>query len=128
MKNMTTNRLTALLASVLLIPGVLAAADAGNDRWIRLSDDLAAFQQPTGDWFIAGNARMAPDNEKRLAGEPGEGVLINGPKGNTKNLITRQQWGDVNVSLEFMIPRLELRGEVARRLRNPDLRQLANEE
>jgi hypothetical protein len=102
---MTMNPLAALLTNVFLVSSVLAASEARKDGWIKLSDDLAAFRQPTGDWFIAGNARIDPENDKRLMGDPGEGVLINGQKGNTNSLVTRQQWGDVEVSLEFMIPR-----------------------
>jgi hypothetical protein len=97
--------LQTLTLSLLLSSSLLAATDAGKDGWIVLSDNLEAFQPPRGDWFVAGNVRMDRKNEKRLVSESGQGVLINGKTGRTDNLVTRQQWGDVEVSLEFMIPR-----------------------
>ena len=118
------NVLTAL-AICTILNSALPAGPAANDGWIVLSDDFTAFQPPTGKWYIAGGAKMNPKFERRLVGEPGRGTLINGKIGVTDNLITRQQWGDVEVSLEFHdSPRLELGREAARRIRNPDLRQL----
>jgi hypothetical protein len=95
---------STLIACVLLNLW-LAAPGVAEEKWTVLSDDLAAFRPPVGEWFIAGNAGMDPQDEHRLRGEPGQGVLINGKNGATNDLITRQQWGDVEVLLEFMIPR-----------------------
>jgi len=80
-----------------------AFADSGNG-WIVLSDDLTAWQQPAGEWYLAGDAHLDSTNDRRLVGEPGHGVLINGKEGRTKDLVTRQSLGDVEVRLEFMIP------------------------
>lgn len=84
-------------------PAVLRAADAGNDGWIVLSDDLAVWKE-TGEWFLASSVRIDPKNSRRLAATPGKGLMVNGKSGRTQNLVTRQEWGDVEVSLEFMIP------------------------
>ena len=80
------------------------AANATSAAWITLSDDLKGWQKPTADWFIAGGARIDAKNSRRLEGTPGKGVLINGKKGCTRDLISRQTWGDLEVALEFMIP------------------------
>jgi hypothetical protein len=93
------------ITCTLLSFGLPVVQPAAGDGWIVLSGDLKAFQPPTGQWFIAGNARMDPKNEKRLVGEPGRGTLINGTNGNTHNLVTREKWSDVEVSLEFVISR-----------------------
>jgi hypothetical protein len=82
----------------------LAASAAAQDGWIALSNDLKGWTK-AGQWFMAANAKIDPANDRRLTGEPGQGVLVNGPKGLTNDLITRQSWGDVEVSLEFMIPK-----------------------
>ena len=95
------------LSAALFCPAPgLRAADAGKDGWIVLSDDLKAWSAPTGDWFLAGSVRIDPKNSRRLAATPGKGLMVNGKNesGRTHNLITRQEWGDVEVSLEFMIP------------------------
>ena len=90
--------------SVLLHCPMLAAADAVSHEWIVLSNDLSAFQKPTGEWFVAGDTCMDANNDRRLLGGAGCGILINGKTGVTDNLLTRKQWGDVEVWLEFMIP------------------------
>ena len=91
-------------AGLFPTPGILRAADAEKDGWIVLSDDLTAWKEPTGDWFLAKSVRIDPKNDRRLAAKPGKGLMVNGKSGRTHNLVTRQEWGDVEVSLEFMIP------------------------
>ena len=59
-----------------------------------------------GDWYSAENARLDTWNEKRLIGDRGEGVLVNGRIGKTQSLITkRRDFRDVEVHLEFMLAR-----------------------
>jgi hypothetical protein len=100
------NALATVVVCTMLSSALLPAGPAaGKDGWTVLSDDLAAFQPPTGKWYIAGGAKISPKFDRRLVGEPGRGTLINGKIGVTNDLITRQQWGDAEVSLEFMIPR-----------------------
>jgi hypothetical protein len=91
------------MASALPIHPMFAASNA-KPGWLVLSDDLSSFQKPTGQWYVAGNARQDAKHEKRLIGEPGQGVLINGKDGVTDNLVTKDHWGDVEVSLDFLIP------------------------
>jgi hypothetical protein len=75
-----------------------------KDGWIELSD-LGAFQQPTGAWAVVGDARLDPKNDRQLVGVPGHGTLFDrGAPGKHIDLLTRQQWADVEVSLEFLIP------------------------
>ncbi|MCL4206624.1 MAG: DUF1080 domain-containing protein [Pirellulaceae bacterium] len=92
---------------VLLCIYFPATAWAGDEApahgWIVLSDGLDAWRDPSPDWSFVGDVRLDPDNPRRLVGDPGEGVLRNGPDGRTADLVTREQWGDVHVRLEFMI-------------------------
>ena len=69
------------------------ASGATKDGWIVLSDDLAAFQKPTGQWFMAGDAHLNPQDDRLLVGGLGRGVLVNGKNGITDNLITREEMG-----------------------------------
>ena len=96
--------ISTAVASVLLICSMLTASEITHDGWLVLSEDLSAFQEPMGKWFVAGDARMDTKDDRRLECGLGRGLLINGKTGVTDNLITRGQWGDVQVSLEFMIP------------------------
>lgn len=96
--------LTITMLCALLKCQMCAAADSENHEWLVLSDDLGQFQKPVGEWFVAGNACANLHDDHRLTGEAGHGVLMNGRTGGTANLITREQWGDVEISLEFIIP------------------------
>ena len=75
--------------------GVATAAEGFSDTW-----------HVGGDWYAAENARLDTWNEKRLIGDRGEGVLINGRIGKTQSLITkRRDYQDVEVHVEFMMAR-----------------------
>jgi len=67
--------------------------------------DLSAFREPAGDWLIAADARLDPNDEKRLAWTSGAGVAVNGPKGRTKHLVTKAEHGDCRAHVEFMVPK-----------------------
>jgi hypothetical protein len=85
------------------------AADSGQSEegWIDLTGSQAfeAWKPPTGAWAFVADVRLAPGNPKRLVAEPGTGALYNGPTGRTKNLVTKEQFGDVEAHVEFLIPK-----------------------
>jgi hypothetical protein len=103
------------LSSIVRVPlaalGLLllvAASSAEDDGWTELSagaDALEAWEAPTGDWLVAGSVEVDPDNARRLASKPGQGILVNGPKGRTHDLLTKAKFTDVEVHVEFMIPK-----------------------
>jgi hypothetical protein len=95
-------RLTPLL--VLLVPLPAAAAD---DAWTDLfaGDKLDAFTGKTDGWKWARAVTLAPANPKKLAFEPGSGLLVNGTKGTAPDLFTREKYGDLEVHVEFLIAR-----------------------
>jgi hypothetical protein len=47
---------------------------------------------------------MDPQDPKRLTAKPGNSVLVNGPKGRTRNLLSKQKFGDIESHIEFLIP------------------------
>jgi hypothetical protein len=88
----------------------ISRQDAKNakDGWIDLSSGakaLDAWDGPTGDWFSADGVEVDPDNPKRLRGKPGQGILVNGRKGRTQDLVSKQKFGDIELHVEFMIPK-----------------------
>src|SRR3954467_8989104 len=93
----------ASLALILLI----APALADEPGWEELAgpNGLKAWKTPTGDWADAGSVRQDPSNPKRLAYEAGSGILVNGKVGRTTNLLSSENFGDVEAHVEFMIPR-----------------------
>jgi hypothetical protein len=89
---------------LLLLP--LAAAAQDKPKWIELfdSDKLEAWKDPSADWTAAGDVGLDPENPRKLAAKPGKGVFFNGPKGRTKNLVTKEEFQDLEVHVEFLIP------------------------
>jgi len=81
------------VTAILHVSGVADARKGFSDTW-----------RVSGDWYSAENARLDTWNEKRLIGDRGEGVLINGRIGKTQSLVTKRcDYQDVEVHVEFMI-------------------------
>src|SRR5262245_62848486 len=100
-------RVVLLACCLLLLAGLVAPA-ADEPAWIELVGEKATldvWRAPAGKWVVAGDAVVDPKNEKRLVAKPGKGVLVNGPKGRERDLVTKQSFGDVEVELEFLIPK-----------------------
>jgi len=96
----TTNYRMCTIASVVL-PLVGFAAAAAVDGWTRLGAD-AWYQSE--EWLAASDAMLDQENHKRLAGNPGSGVMINGKEGKCPSLVTkRPDYRDIEVHVEFMV-------------------------
>jgi hypothetical protein len=57
------------------------------------------------EWFTADDAQWdSRDEDTRLHASPVPGgIILNGPKGHTANLVTDRKFGDVELHLEFLI-------------------------
>ena len=94
------------IALCFVVIGVAVSMRADDERWIDLSsENLDGWAPPTGEWFVAGSVAMDPQDSKLLTAKPGSGVLINGPKGRTRNLLSKEKFGDIETHLEFLIPK-----------------------
>jgi hypothetical protein len=81
---------------------------ADEPRWQELTADAKAreaWQRIGDDWEVAGNAELDPANPRRLVASFGEGVLVNSPKQRARDLVTKGSFGDVEVHVEFLVPR-----------------------
>jgi hypothetical protein len=97
---------TAVALLALLGPRHYSPVMADDDDWASLTSiDRSVWRSGPGAWFLAGDAKIDPTNDKKLVGEPGSGVLINGPTGRTTNLVTREEFGDVEFSCDFLVPK-----------------------
>ena len=82
-----------MVTAMVLLTGKITRANGNFDAW-----------HVGGDWYKAGDAMVDQDNNKRLAGKPGTGVLINGKTGRTQSLVTkRRDFRDVEIHVEFMV-------------------------
>jgi hypothetical protein len=95
-----------LVAGLVFLVAFALSAPAAEDGWIDLSGKgLAGWKTPTADWQVAGEVAVDPNNPRRLVSRAGTGILVNGPRGRTRNLLSKQKFGDVEVHLEFFIPK-----------------------
>jgi hypothetical protein len=94
-------------AALTLLAVWARGAPAAEGGWIHLSEGkgLTAWARPTGAWFVAGDVALDPHNPKLLTATPGTGVLVNGRSGRTRNLISKQAFGDLEAHVEFLIPK-----------------------
>jgi hypothetical protein len=103
-KHLLTIAALALLAAV---SSTLALA--GESAWIDLigSDELDAWEGPNDGWIVAGDAALDPEDARALAAKPGRGVLVSILKGRAdfRNLTSKQTFADIEVHLEFLVPK-----------------------
>jgi 3-keto-disaccharide hydrolase len=86
---------------------ILACAPSGwsdDGAWVELTG-LEAWQPPIEGWSTVGSARLDPGNPKKLAVEPGTGIISNDSNGKARNLISKETFGDVELHLEFNVPK-----------------------
>jgi hypothetical protein len=102
MHALPSRRLLWLALFVLLVPAPGARAE--EKGWLDLSD-LEAWRKPTGDWLTADGVGLDADNPRLLVARPGKGMLVNGRKGRTPDLLSKQSFGDVEFHAEFLISR-----------------------
>ena len=67
--------------------------------------DLSQCRAPLVDWTMAGEVSVDPADEKRLVWTEGDSVAVNGAKGKTEDLHTAKEFGDVEIHVEFMVPK-----------------------
>ena len=96
-------------SSVLLLVLLFSATSPADEAaWTELSageNALEHWKSPTGEWTLAESVEVDPANPKALRFKPGVGALVNGPKGRTRDLVTKDSHGDVEAHLEFLIPK-----------------------
>ena len=93
--------ITGLLA---IGTGSTLPADEPGAGWVDLSN-LAAWKGDAQGWTTVGAAKLDTKDPKRLAVEPGSGIINNGPVGHIPNIVTKRSFGDVEVHIEYFLPK-----------------------
>ncbi|MCF7674444.1 MAG: DUF1080 domain-containing protein [Akkermansiaceae bacterium] len=83
---------------------VLPAMSQGLVTPLR-AESLSAFAEPHGEWHVAADVTLMPENPTLLASTAGTGVIVNGSTGRTKDILTKEDFGDVEVHIEFCVPK-----------------------
>lgn len=99
-------RLTALMLGVWLLTAG-APTHADTNSWLDLTGEKAAssWKGGLGGWQIVGDVIVSEKNPRQLAAKAGKGILINGKKGRERDLQTIEEFGDVELEMEFFIPK-----------------------
>jgi hypothetical protein len=93
-----------LLPLLLLLTALPSPTAAGEKDWIELTN-LEAWRKPDKEWLLADSVGVHPDNPRLLSAEAGKAILVNGRKGRAHDLLSKQEFGDVEVHVEFLIPK-----------------------
>jgi hypothetical protein len=99
--------LIAVVAAFCAYP-LASAADDASAGWVELlgpTGSLDAWKSPDTGWEDVRGVHLNPLNLKGLAASHGRGVIYNGPKGRAVNLFTKQSFGDVELHMEFLVPK-----------------------
>jgi hypothetical protein len=93
-----------LALPVMFFFPLLATAEA---PWADLlaGDKMDAFTGKTNGWSFAKSVDVDSANAKKLTFERGSGIIVNGEKGRAVDLYTKEKHGDVEIHLEFYIPK-----------------------
>jgi sugar phosphate isomerase/epimerase len=83
----------------------LLPAESAGAKVSLVGDDFSAWRGNTGQWEIVGDVFTNPKNMKLLSSKAGSGVILNGPTGRTRNILSKAEFGDVRAHIEFMIPK-----------------------
>src|ERR1043166_7617796 len=98
-------RLLVLAVLAMLINRPLTGLGSPPEVIELMGDKLDAWQAKTGEWTQGGSVELDAKNPKKLVAKEGTGVWYNGPKGRTTNLYSKQKFADIELHLEFNIPK-----------------------
>lgn len=104
MTRITPCRIATWIAGSAVFAALWTSSALGESAPASLiGHDLSAWRGGAGTWYVAGDATLDPSDAKRLKGEPGAGVTINGPDGRSAHLISRMEHGDCQLHVEFLV-------------------------
>jgi len=91
------------LTSILCVFAAAVASAQPDASVIELikDNDLSVWRQPINAWSIVSDVFLPPNDPKALSSKPGTGILFNG--GRTSDLVSKQEFGDIELHLEFII-------------------------
>jgi hypothetical protein len=91
---------------LLLLASSFALVRAEPPPWIDLVGDKAgAVWKNDKGWLHASEVGVDETNARRLTSKDGKGILVNGKTGRLQDLITKEAFGDLELEMEFFIPK-----------------------
>jgi hypothetical protein len=95
----------SVLCFAVFVFGLALAASRAADVTVLDLKDRSLWREPLGEWTAASSVKLNSTNAKIFQLEAGTGILANGPKGRTSNLLTRDEFGDCEAHIEFCVPK-----------------------
>lgn len=62
-------------------------------------------QRTPSEWMVADSVSLDPNDNKKFAIQAGDGIMVNGAKGNTTNIYSQFEHGDCMLHIEFVVPK-----------------------
>ena len=90
----------AIAVWMVLVCGVAGA----TDKVVLTGEDFSGCWQGT-DWEVVGDTFLHPRNDNLLAVREGTGVITNGRGAKSPPLVSKQEFGDARLHIEFVIPK-----------------------
>jgi hypothetical protein len=99
--NQPASRITLGVSALMLLAALGGAAEK---RTVRFNcKDLGGWRAPTGQWQTVKAVSLDPADAKKFVAAAGKGVLYNGPETKTVDLVTEEEFGDLEAHVEFCI-------------------------
>src|ERR1041384_2019878 len=92
------------VAIALMALSVVAISYAADEAELTLAGkDLSGWRKPTGEWMTVKSVSLDPGDASKFVATPGTGMIVNGPKFKTSDLVTEAEFGDAQIHVEFCI-------------------------
>jgi hypothetical protein len=88
---------------VVAVAALMGAVRAEEPAWTALT--LQDFKEPAAAWEVVADVGLDSDNPRRLKSKPGKAAFYNGAKGTARDLLTKEKYRDIELHLEFLIPK-----------------------
>ncbi|HEY0455498.1 MAG TPA: DUF1080 domain-containing protein [Verrucomicrobiae bacterium] len=95
----------SVTTAIFVFSGSGRAAESDPTIKLFTGTDLSGWRKPVGDWMAVKSVSLNETNKKAFSMAAGEGVLLNGPKGKSVNLLTQMEHGDLEAHVEFVVPK-----------------------
>src|SRR5262245_46041431 len=96
-----------LLALPFLVLTAFPLSAADDAPWTELVGEKAGdvWKGRLQGWLRADSVAIDEKNPKRLVTKPGKKIMVNGKSGREPDLITKESFGDLELEMEFLIPK-----------------------
>jgi len=97
-------KMTKISVALAIWLALACGTTEGAEKIMLTGTDLSAWR-PNPEWSVVGDAFEHPRNENLLSVKEGTGTIVNGRKAKSPPLVSREEFGDARIHVEFIIPK-----------------------